>query len=179
MKYPAIVSKFEGSYMVEFPGLDGCLTEGDDLPQALLNAKEALDGWLESNYDRNLTVKKPDECLKIANKMMNSKQSLALVPVSAVLTLAYQMRFSRKSDGNKSLQDLADSMKMTQQNYSKVFENPRANPTIETIEKGLSELGYILELKIVPKNDIINSEKEKKLKLKIQSYDLPVFKKKA
>jgi len=30
-----------------------------------------------------------------------------------------------------------------------VFENPKANPTLETIEKGLNELGYVLEINVV------------------------------
>lgn len=170
MKYPAIVTKADGSYLVEFPGLEGCLTEGKSLAEAILNGKEALDGWLESNYGRNLAVKKPEECLKLANKLLSSKQTLVNVPVSAVLTLAYQMRFSRLSDGRKSLQEVAGLMHMTQQNYSKVFENPRANPTLETIEKGLNELGYFLEINILPQNG--------KPKVRIQNHSLSEKRKK-
>ncbi len=170
MKYPAIVTKVDSSYLVEFPGLDGCFTEGKNLPEAILNGKEALDAWLESNYERNLAVKKPEECLKLAKKLLNSKQTLAKIPVSARLALAYQMRFSRLSDGRRSLQEVADLMHMTQQNYSKVFENPRANPTLETIEKGLGELGYFLEINILPKSE--------KPKVKIQNYTLTETRKK-
>lgn len=180
MKYPAIISKLEGSFLVEFPGLDGCLTEGDSLDAALVNAKEALNGWLESNYVRKLTVKEPEDCLKLAVKNLK-KNTLAKISVNSALALAYQMRFSRRNDGNKSLQDLADLMNISQQNYSKVFENPKANPTLETIEKGLSELGYFLELNIVPKSEAITSKKNKdttRQKIKILNFDLPEVKKK-
>lgn len=60
------------------------------------------------------------------------------------------MRFVRKNAGNKSLQEFARLMNLSQQNYSKIFENPKANPTLETIEKGLKELGFFLELNVIP-----------------------------
>ena len=66
-------------------------------------------------------------------------------------------------------------MNVSQQNYSKVFENPKANPTLDTIEKGLNELGYVLELNIVPKGDSVKSEKIGRVlrpKAKIQNFDL-------
>ena len=176
MKYPAIISKDGGSYLVEFPGLEGCLTEGSSLLEAVENAKEALDGWLESNYTRNIKVKEPDECLKLAlKKKKNKSDELVTIPMSSVLALAYLMRFSRKNDGNKSLEEYAELMNVSQQNYSKVFENPKANPTIETIERGLNELGYVLEINIVSKSKSMDSEKvgrALKPKAKIQNFDL-------
>lgn len=38
----------EGGYTVTFPHLPGCVTEGDTLQEALANAREAADLWLES-----------------------------------------------------------------------------------------------------------------------------------
>lgn len=181
MKYPAIISKKGNSYLVEFPGLDGCLTEGSNFIEAIENAKEALDGWLESNYTRNLQVREPEDCLKLANKQKRRGAILATIPMSSVLALAYLMRLSRKKDGNKSLQDLADLMKVSQQNYSKVFENPKANPSLDTIEKGLDELGYFLEISIVPKNESVKYKKVAKIfkqKIKIQNFDLSENKRK-
>lgn len=32
----------EGGYLVSFPALDGCITDGDDLSEALANAEDAL-----------------------------------------------------------------------------------------------------------------------------------------
>lgn len=180
MKYPAIISHEEETFLVEFPGLQGCLTEGATFGEAILNAREALNAWLESNYERNLNVKDPEVCLKLARKNFK-KGILAKIPVNSVLALAYQMRFSRKNDGNKSLQDLAELMNISQQNYSKVFENPRANPTVETIEKYLNELGYFLEINLIPKSESITSKKLKRLfkeKIKIQNFNLPDLKKK-
>ncbi len=43
--YPAIFHTEEGSVWVEFPDLDGCNSYGDDISDALDNAKEALEGY--------------------------------------------------------------------------------------------------------------------------------------
>ena len=57
MKYYAKLTKqSEGAYMVEFPDLSGCLTEDDTLHDALLNASEALDAWLEVYFQRQQRV---------------------------------------------------------------------------------------------------------------------------
>ena len=57
MKYYAKLTKqSEGGYLVEFPDLSGCLTEGDTRNEALLNASEALDAWLEVYFQRQQRV---------------------------------------------------------------------------------------------------------------------------
>ena len=43
--YPAIFHK-EGSYWVEFPDLDGCVTDGDSLEEAMENAQESMGLYL-------------------------------------------------------------------------------------------------------------------------------------
>lgn len=44
--YPAIFSKDDNCYTVEFPGLIGCQTFGDTLEEAMGYAQEALAGYL-------------------------------------------------------------------------------------------------------------------------------------
>ena len=38
----------EGGYTVTVPGLPGCITEGDTVEEALANAQEAIQGYLEA-----------------------------------------------------------------------------------------------------------------------------------
>jgi Uncharacterized conserved protein len=38
----------EGGYTVTFPGLPGCITEGDTFEEALENSKEAITGYIEA-----------------------------------------------------------------------------------------------------------------------------------
>jgi predicted RNase H-like HicB family nuclease len=38
----------EGGFWVEFPELPGCFSQGESFEEALDNAREALEGWLEA-----------------------------------------------------------------------------------------------------------------------------------
>ena len=47
MRYFAKITKqSEGGYLVVFPELSGCVTEGETLKEAQANAQELLNGWL-------------------------------------------------------------------------------------------------------------------------------------
>jgi len=61
--YPARISyrKEDKSYLVEFPNLEGCLTEGATLEDALQNAKEALTGYLASIFERGYVIPEPSK----------------------------------------------------------------------------------------------------------------------
>lgn len=61
--YPAIFHEENGSYWVEFPGLEGCLTQGETFEEAYKMATEALGLYLEVEenvfeYPKALTVDK-------------------------------------------------------------------------------------------------------------------------
>ena len=49
----------EGGYWVKVPMLPGCVTEGDTLEEAIGNAKEAVEGYLQTLADRGIPI--PDE----------------------------------------------------------------------------------------------------------------------
>ena len=86
MNYFARISKQkEGGYLVEFPELDGCLTEGKTLNEAKKNASEALNGWLASNCDRNLNIPEP----KI-------KKSKNYHPIKVGLQIAFAIRLRKR-----------------------------------------------------------------------------------
>jgi len=49
MRYTVLLIRAEeGGYVVRVPALPGCVTEGDDLPQAVENAREAILAYTES-----------------------------------------------------------------------------------------------------------------------------------
>lgn len=54
--YPAIFLKEETGYSISFPDLEGCLTEGDSLEDAMEMAQEALGLYLASLKERNLSI---------------------------------------------------------------------------------------------------------------------------
>ena len=48
MKLHVVVEKDEtGYYVAEVPALPGCLSQGKTRDEALVNIKEAIEGWLE------------------------------------------------------------------------------------------------------------------------------------
>ena len=61
IQYPARITYIEDerSFLVEFPDLKGCLTEGSTHEEALANAEEALSGYLSSITDRGIAIPAP------------------------------------------------------------------------------------------------------------------------
>jgi predicted RNase H-like HicB family nuclease len=43
----------EGGYSVAVPALPGCYTQGETVEEALANAREAAEGWLEVANERD------------------------------------------------------------------------------------------------------------------------------
>ncbi len=116
------------SYLVEFPELEGCLTEGRSVKSALKNAKEALDAWLASNCDRNLNIPAP--------KKRNSKNYYP-VEVDLKISFAISLRIVRKKK-NLSQAVVSKRLGISQQAYARLESPLKANPSLATIQK-LSE----------------------------------------
>jgi predicted RNase H-like HicB family nuclease len=51
----------EVGYTVAVPALPGCITEGDNFEEALVNAREAIEAYLRSLRDRDLPIPPSDE----------------------------------------------------------------------------------------------------------------------
>lgn len=59
--YPAVFYPFSdgsGGYVVEFPDLPGCVTEGKDLKNAFENATDAASGWVLDELEEGNSVPK-------------------------------------------------------------------------------------------------------------------------
>ena len=63
--YPAIFKEEDGVIIVAFPYLEGCVTYGETIEEALEMAKEALEGYLESIIEREIIPNKPINILSI------------------------------------------------------------------------------------------------------------------
>ena len=57
--YPAIFHQEDNACWVEFPDLEGCQSFGDNVPEALLNAKEALSGYCAVLLEQRCTLPAP------------------------------------------------------------------------------------------------------------------------
>jgi predicted RNase H-like HicB family nuclease/DNA-binding XRE family transcriptional regulator len=115
----------DGSYLVEFPELPGCLTEGKNKSEALANAKEALDGWLAANCDRDLNIHAP---------VSRKGSHYHAIEVDLNIAFAVKLRLLRAHLG-LTQSAAAKKLRISQQAYAKL-ESPRtSNPSLSTIKK--------------------------------------------
>ena len=128
MYYLALIKKQKDKkFLVEFPGLPGCLTGGRTFEKALSNAKEALDGWLAAHCDRDLNIPMPHAGKKKGN-------GLHLIEGNVQIEFAIGLRQLRKKKGLTQTQ-VADKLNITQQAYAKLETPLKANPSLTTIQK--------------------------------------------
>lgn len=68
MIYPAVLYPFSdgsGGYVVEFPDLPGCVTEGKDLQEAILMGTDAASGWILDELEEGNKVPEPSDYKKV------------------------------------------------------------------------------------------------------------------
>jgi predicted RNase H-like HicB family nuclease len=84
----ALLREEDGGFSVSVPALPGCATQGDDLAEALANAREAVQGYVESlildgepvpadSVDFALEVYEPTEVL-VKRVTAETREALAL-----------------------------------------------------------------------------------------------------
>lgn len=125
--YPAKItySKKDKSYLVEFPDLEGCLSEGSTMEDALKNAKEALTGYLSSLFERGFKI--PESSRR------KGKNFYMIEPESEVAT---PIMLRKIRDGLKMNQvEAAKKLGISYQAYQRLENPSRCNPTIKTLER--------------------------------------------
>jgi antitoxin HicB len=134
MKYFAVLKKSEGVYLVSFPDFENINTYGETKEEALKNAEEALNGVVESDFERGFSLPRPS---KVENR------NAYAIDVRPHIELAYQLKRLRKG---KTQVAVARKLGISYQAYQKL-ENPRkCNPTIKTLEKISNVLGKKLNI---------------------------------
>ena len=81
-----IPDKDEGGYAIFFPELPGCLSCGETITAALLNAEDAKRAWLEAAMEEQLEIREPSE------QTVYSGQFKLRLPKSLHRALAEQAR---------------------------------------------------------------------------------------
>ena len=113
------------TYLVEFPDLPGCLTEGATIDEAKHNAKEALTGYLSSVFERTLKIPAPS-ALKGKNIYDIEPEPEVTVPI-----LLRKLRETRKLTQG----DIAKVLGISYQAYQRLEKPGKSNPTIKTLER--------------------------------------------
>ena len=107
-------------YYVAFPDLPEVFTFGNTEKKALEMAAETLNGVLESETSRGISIPMP---------AFRSEYAVEVEP-----NIAFALML-RKRRGEKTQSEIADKLNISYQQYQQL-ENPRkANPTLRTIAK--------------------------------------------
>jgi antitoxin HicB len=134
MEYFARITKSGPDFLVAFPDFPNINTYGADLEEALKNAREALNGTLESEFERGYS-------LPIAGHFAG-KRSYHSIQVLPHIEIAYGLK---KMRNGHSQTEIARKLGITYQAYQKL-ENPRkCNPTVKTLER----IGEVLGKELV------------------------------
>ncbi|HUF03213.1 MAG TPA: type II toxin-antitoxin system HicB family antitoxin [Aridibacter sp.] len=138
--YAAMISKQRGGgFLVEFPDLPGCLTEGATIEEALEEASEAMTGWLYAAI-------KAGEDLPASGNYPGGSYHLITPEIDVAVPLAIIR--ARLANG-MTQQQVADAMGVSQQAYRKLEIPGKSNPTIRT----LARLGEVLGIRLVMSNE--------------------------
>lgn len=125
--YPATITldPEDNSYLVEFPDLPGCITEGETLTEAKSNGREALTGYLSSLFERNLQIPAPST---VHNKDIHFIEPEAGVAIPVILK---QLRENSKLTQS----DVATVLGISYQAYQRLERPGKSNPTVKTLER--------------------------------------------
>jgi antitoxin HicB len=135
--YHARIMRQKGGYLVEFPDLPGCLTEGKTLREALDHGREALSGWLF------VAISKGDH---VPPSRVRRGRGYHLVVPDVDVAVPLAILSARKRRGLTQAQ-VAALLGMSQQAYRK-FELPgKSNPTLKSLQRLSEVLGLELSLR--------------------------------
>jgi antitoxin HicB len=137
ISYQAKISSADDGISVEFPDLDGCFSFGSSMEEALFNAKEALDLYLESAIDPKWKVPNP--------KTRKGKQYFWVTP-SLDIAIPLTIRFLRETS-KLTQPEIAKRVNMKVQQYQKMEYPKKSNPTTKSLISVADELGYTIEFK--------------------------------
>lgn len=118
MTYNCKIKKEDNWYIAKFPDMPNIITCDETHEKALLMAKEALDGVLESHIENDFPIAEP--------KFSGGYP----IEVSPKIAFAIELR---KARAGRTKKDVAQAAGMSYQQYQRL-ENPRkTNPTLETL----------------------------------------------
>ena len=134
MHYRARLTREGRAFNVEFRDCPGCLTFGHSKAEALANAREALEGWLEVHLaEADLIAPKP------------RARKGEPVEVNATLAIQLQLKWARLDHGlTQAALGKAAGLKRAQ---AATLENPDASPSLEAVAAAAEALGLQVTLK--------------------------------
>lgn len=119
MTYNCTIEKqSENMYVVRFPDMGNVTTYGTNLKDAQNMAKEALDAVLETDVEKGFPIPEP-----------KYKDGIE-IEVSPKIAFAIELR---KARGNRTQKEMAASADMSYQQYQRLENPKKTNPTLEML----------------------------------------------
>ncbi|MDY7027308.1 MAG: type II toxin-antitoxin system HicB family antitoxin [Spirochaetota bacterium] len=123
MYYYALIKKEGDDFIVSFPQFEQINTYGRTREEAIKNAEEALNGSIESDFERGFEIPDSQEY---------KGKNYYRVYIRPHIEIALRLR---KIRDKKSQIELAKELGISYQSYQRL-ENPRrCNPTVKTLER--------------------------------------------
>ena len=120
MTYNCNITEKDGKFVAQFPDMTNVLTYGSSQTESLEMAKDALDGVLSVDIDEGFPIPAPEY------------KGGFPVEVSPKIAFAIELR---KARAGRSQKEIAAKAGMSYQQYQRL-ENPhKTNPTLETLYK--------------------------------------------
>lgn len=141
MRYIATLAKEGHNTLVTFPDCPGCQTFGRTRAQAVANAAEALEGWLETHLANGDAPPEPRR-----HSLGRTKADAVWVAVSPILAVRLQLRWARQALG-LSQSSLAKRIGVTRQQIA-LLESPDSNVTLRTLERVAKAMDLHLDIKL-------------------------------
>lgn len=142
MFYTAIITEEGQHTLATFPDAPGCQTFAEPGESIAEEAREALEGWLESGLAHGEAPPRPS-----AKVHVSSGERSVQVRIAPALAVRLQIRWARE-DAGISQGQLAKRVGVTRQAINQL-ESPDANLRLSTLEKVADALGLALNIELV------------------------------
>jgi len=139
LKYPAIFTPEDSGFSIEFPDFQGCVSQGENLEEALAMAEEALKGHIRCLIDINSNIPEPSDI---------QGEDIYSIPVEPEIAIPIMLQHIRKSE-KLSQSDVARRVDIAYQSYQRLENAKGFNASIKTLSKIAKVLGKRLDINFV------------------------------
>ncbi len=157
MQYVAKFFKDDDGIGVEFPDVPGAFTCADNMNEAKEMAKEALDGVLQSMYERH-------DPLPVAKTAPNVEEGLVPIDVDDGLAVAYSIFEAYRG---KSAASVARTMGISRQAF-RYIENAKLSLSLSKLVKVADALDKHVEIQFVDNYDCSSLERKMNVQCEVR-----------
>ncbi|MCD4785082.1 MAG: helix-turn-helix domain-containing protein [Candidatus Eremiobacteraeota bacterium] len=138
MEFPAILHRDEDVFWIEFPDLETCVTQGENMEELTKNSKGALSCHLEAMIEAEMEIPAPSDL---------HGENIIYITVPPETAVSIIIRKERKNQG-LSQGDVAGRMKTSYRTIQQI-ERAKSSPSIKTLARIAKALGKKLIIDMI------------------------------